>query len=464
LFGENLVEENGVLNIDESVGQLLAGKVRDGTISAHDLDRVKEIYGAYLRPTIASPWVANIKSLIYATTLGSIRTPITQLQDVSFSIADAGLRNTTGAWLSNLPGIKALMNKSGIKLEDVGLEGLGQELLDASASQRITDIILTINGMRRLDRLGKETYLNASFNKFKQLAKSGDAQFKARVKDIYGNQAGQVLKDFRNGIKTPNTIYLPFNDLLNVHPMSLSELPLAYLKSNWGKLAYTLKSFTLKQLDYQRRILMDKVINATTKEEKIKGLRKLAKYFTAFIVTTVGASYLKDKVSNKDFDAEDATVDALWKLIGASKYEAAKVKDEGVFATAVKKILPPHDVPGKVASDIGEIYQFSQDEKATLEDLGKKLKSVKHATLVGDLYYNWYGRGREMAVNYKDFDKLELDMFDFDKRSQRKLSAFMKQYFIANRIEDLERRKSRKAHIVKIWVEWYEKEGALEKE
>lgn len=60
-----------------------------------------------------------------------------------------------------------------------------------------------------------------------------------------------------------------FNELAEIQPITLSEMPERYLKHPNGRIMYALKSFTLKQID----VLRKNIVQEWNKGNKIKAVK-----------------------------------------------------------------------------------------------------------------------------------------------------------------------------------------------
>ena len=153
----------------------------------------------------------------------------------------------------------------------MGLDEVSKEMAEGGA--RKTSILLNkmmgASQFKRLDRLGKETFINAAFKNAKpQLVKTekGLAKFKKKIGNTYGKETDALIADLDAGIMSDKVKFYLFNQLSDVQPVTLSEFPQAYLDNPNHRILYMLKSFTLKQLDLVRREVIKEFAKGNKKE------------------------------------------------------------------------------------------------------------------------------------------------------------------------------------------------------
>jgi hypothetical protein len=319
------------------------------------------------------------KNLEYLDTLGSVSSALTQNEDLSIPLALHGPLNT----LKNFP--KVLSGKSDITMKDLGMEDIAEEFRDPSTVAKAIKQVFKATGFTAMDRIGKELTVNASIDKFRNKAKKPTPTFLRDMGYIFKDKASQVIEDLKSGKVTDDVKFLAFNELLDVQPVDLIEMPQSYLENPRGRLLYMLKTFTVKRLDLYRNKINMKLRSNDFSERK-EGLGNLIKLMATVVLVGGGADELKDLVFNRTTSLSDRLVDNIAKLFGLSKFTVYKMRDEGLGAGISKTIAPPFKIIDSLIKDISKAGD------------GKGLASVESVPLVGKLYSNWFGYGAKRTV------------------------------------------------------------------
>jgi len=148
-------------------------------------------------------------------------------------------------------------------LIDQGITDIGQEFADQRKSANALRFLFDKTGFRAIDRLGKETAMNAAFLKNTKLINrtsrgkktnlTGEQEFRKKWGKAYGKDIDQVVADIKTGKVTEMSKFHAFNELSDMQPISMMEMPQLYLDIPNGRILYSLKTFTLKQWDVARR-------------------------------------------------------------------------------------------------------------------------------------------------------------------------------------------------------------------
>ena len=192
----------------------------------------------------------------------------------------------------------------------------------------------------------------------------------------------QKLKD---GIKDEWTGLHMFNVVSDVQPVSALEMPRAYMNNPNARILYTLKSYTIKQLDIARRTIVDP---ARTKGERMEAAKNLAT-FAAYVggingVVTEG----KDWMATGEFrpeDIPDNIVEALGNLVFLGKYNRDTKLSEGEYVKWMVDNVTP------ATPDI------DPDDPA---------KVVKAVPVVGRIAYDWMFGGKDKRVERERLERV----------------------------------------------------------
>ena len=365
-------------NIQDSIGgyvnRLLENKHITPAQQAELTELLRDRFG-YI-PTSGSMGV--YKNVTYMSTIANPISALSQLEDLGVAVYRS-------AW--DAPGsfIRALANKSKIKLEDLNLEALNEEILETTKSAAALRSLLRMSGFTFMDRVGKETYINTTIDKFRSDVKEGDAVAEEKIVTIFGEESDQVIEDLKAGKTTEDILFLAFNELSETQPITLSEVPQAYLNSPGGRIFYALKTFMVKRLDFIR----NEVMSGKTTPEKIKNFLKL---YSILIVFGAGVDELKDFVLNRKTTWTDRTIDNLMKPFGISKYLLYKLRDEGPAKALIQFIAPPTKLVDSIWKDI---HLAGQPIKVGNKTEPRDLEVTASLPLAGKSWYWWFGRGAQ---------------------------------------------------------------------
>jgi len=374
--------------IAESVGAIVQSEVDAGNLSQdaqselHDLLTTR--FTADLMQT--EKWVRNFKQLVYISTLGQFRSTLTQLTDAAFTSVThgpaAGLRGAKA-------GMRLTAREKRLVMEDIGVHDHGEEFKDVGRIAKATDWVLRRTGLKSMDRFGKETRINGAWEAMKTAAGNPTSETARRLRRDYApvlgeEQFNQAMKDLRDGKKTENIKYILFLDIAKIQPVVTSQMPKKYLDMPNGRIVYTLKTFTMMQLDFVRR---DVVRKLATPGQRREGLRNLGRYIVMFGLLDLGVDMLKDLLKGRApavDDIPDRAVDSTLAMVGLNRYTVEKAWTSPSDA-AINFLAPPLSWIDAPFTDL------------TSETKG--LRTVRQVPIIGELLYYWapFGRGWELT-------------------------------------------------------------------
>jgi flagellar biosynthesis GTPase FlhF len=367
--GEN---ENGK-NIEDSIGAFVIDLLNKGEISFWQQNELKEILRARFKQRSTHGLMTTFKNISYIDVLGSPIKALTQLGDLALAAYKNGVFNTFMG-VFNLQPVD-------ISREDIGVTEIGVEFEEGRASHAFAKKVFDLVGFTAIDTLGKNAVIRGSFLKYKGLAEKGDKEFLARMDLIFGEEAGQVVEDLKNDVTSENVKFLLASDLMDIQPVTLSEMPEKYLTAGNNRIFYMLKSFMIKVLDIYRNDVF-KLMRTDPKKAMFNFMNLTA----AMIIGGAGPDLLKDLILGRPIDLPDTLVNNILKIVGFNKFLLSKASKEGIGSTLLEMILPPAksvDAAGK------DIRRFLKD--GVLPDQWELINSIP---AVGELYYWWFGRGR----------------------------------------------------------------------
>jgi len=370
----------------DAIGGYVERHSREMGLSVDEAATLKKLVTARFNAKGVSASIGAVKSANYLATLGNFGAALTQLSDAAYAIHFNGLG----------PTFKAMFGKHN---EDWFKRfGLGSKDIDMQASKdglsKLLHTTLKLVGFTKLDKFGKNVVMNSTFHRMQKEAVSNPSKLMAELEPMYGKEiTSQIIKDFKGGRFTPDVESVIWYKLSDLQPISLTEMPIGYATSGNMRLAYMLKSFTIKQFDVFMQADKGKIEKtkrlwrAGKKEEAVKtggqAIYNIAALATVFGGANAGTSVLKDTIFGREINPEELTMDTMWRLFGISRYNVWQARREGLGKAAVELFLPPTAFIDRASKDLMSLAE------------GKASGEIFKGIGLGDFYYWHYGGGRE---------------------------------------------------------------------
>ena len=376
------LDDQGRFDTDQSIGQIVKRAMDEGDLDPAREEEMMELLAARFvgGPQSPSAVASTIRDLGYMGTIANPVSAVTQLADAGIASALNGFRNA----------IASMFGTKNLKIIDLGLDDvITQELSqgDPRKTAKALNKVMGWAGFRFTDRLGKETLINSAFKKAQQMVKSdkGEAKFRQKIGKLYGDETESLIADLKSGEITENVKFFAFNELSDVQPISLSELPEKYLNSKNGRLLYMLKSFTLKQLDLVR----NRVIGEWKKGNKADATKQAVLLAGYLSTANMGTQAVKDLMMGREVYADDIPDKAVWALLGGfgmSEYTWDRYLSQGrIIEGTVDYLTPATPVIEAVLAGTLELGEEDPDFSPVLKGI----------PLAGPLLYSWLGGGAE---------------------------------------------------------------------
>lgn len=226
-------------------------------------------------------------------------------------------------------------------------------------------------------------------------------QFRKDWTPFFGKETEGLIRDLQKGRVSDNVRLLLWNELSDVQPISLSEMPLKYLNASGGRLLYALKTFTIKQLDLMRRTAFSKIKRGVLKGDAklaTEGAYNLTRFTMLFTSANMTADGIKNWIFGRDEDISDMVVDNMWKNFGVSQFLVDKVADEGKPLTETfNYLMGAYTGFLEVLEDLGDdTTRFVKDIPNAVNDpveFVRESESLKNVPLAGRILYNLFGEG-----------------------------------------------------------------------
>ena len=393
-FGRDAIkEEGGKLNIDKSIGELVAREIRDGKISGKQAIELDSILKSRHGPgnQTSNRYLQDMKNISNMGLLGDFVSTISQGQDLFLATYLNGFRATGMAMVDMAAG------RSKVNMKDFGLiDHVSEEFVSSRTSAKALQKVFKYSFFTGMDSIGKTVVLNGALkNATNKLAsETGEAKFRSKWEPRFGSDYPQLVKDLKAGESTELTDTLAFSQLSKLQPVTKIEMPQKYLDMPNGRVIYMLKSFMLKQFDLARNDIYNEL-----KEGNIKdGMANFARLTLLLGFGGAAADAIRDAMlygfKNITFKTSDVA-DQVLKNFGLNTFVLNKVKAGKLGEALTSMIVPPLTMFDPVF----------QDMKAELDgdpDTESSHKSWKFIPLVGKTLYSRYGGGKEKELDKRD--------------------------------------------------------------
>jgi hypothetical protein len=217
------------------------------------------------------------------------------------------------------------------------------------------------------------------------------------------------METLQKGEIDDNVKLMLWNELSEVQPISLSEMPAAYLNSPNGRVFFAMKSYMLKQLGLVRKDIVDQYRKGNKKEALVNATRYALIMGTSNATVQEVRNYVKSGFDTEgmtvDFTdaatfadtASDAWVQSLMDIVFLSKYQKERHLANGDWGQYIATQLMPAsigltDMVGKAATEV------ANDQEKDYEAV-KKL--VTKLPVLGQDIYTFMLGGAEKTIEKK---------------------------------------------------------------
>ena len=402
-FFGNSADSNEIMAIDsnKSIANFLSNKT-DGldTLNQNQLDEIQDLLQARFNggEQASDATTSLYKNIIYSTHLGNPYNALTQFGDLGVTAYMEGFWNSIGA---------AFSNKYNLDVRKLGVENWGAELGTSKGFFRSLADMSFKSGFTWVDRFGKNTLINAAFRNVSKQVKTNKGL--AKLRKEYGDTFGDDFDNFVEAVKRNDTddynvkLYM-FNRLSDAQPISLSEMPAAYLNNPHGRFMYTLKSFALKQLNILRN---DVLVEA--KKPGAAAKLKAGKNLAAYTMLVTGGNTGIQQVKNIILDRADTITpesitgdfaNNILRQLFLSRYALDRYKDSGDIVELVSgSVVPPFDIFKDMGVDFWEMLKvvgaIDRTESEMWNDTPHRYKSSRYIPGTGRLGYDYLGGGNQ---------------------------------------------------------------------
>jgi hypothetical protein len=378
--------------IEKGLRGRVGSTVDERDLGADQMNLLTDLLKArFINGEKGSHWtISGIRQLGYLTTLTNPISAMTQLGDIGVAAYSQGIANT----------LRAVLGPKRASMKQLGLDQvLSEELVNERVLAKFLHNMFTVSGFRMIDRLGKDVLLNSALLRAEKLARTakGTAVLSKKYKNAFGDEFASLVDDLKAGNITDNVKLYLWNELSNAQPIALSEMPRKYLEAPNGRVFYSLKTFTLKQIDLMRRTIINE-----WKQGNRKGAVKNAVAYSLIVPGGATAvSYLKDGVLGRELSIDqvpDRYVDQALSLAFGSRYLIERYGAKGDITDMAKEaFMPPVQYIDSVWKTVAQ-----RDPEILMKEM----------PVVGKFYYNFFGGGLEKHQERKEEERRE----EFKKR------------------------------------------------
>ena len=365
-------------NVEGSIGALVLDLKQKNELSGEQAVKLGELLKARVNEVGPGQFIGLVKNLTYIDLLGGPGTALTQIADVALSLHRNGFFRTAGAVFDFVTG------KAEVLPADVYIREINQEFSETRESGKWVAEVFRRNGLKLFDNFGKTVYINAAFQRLQDNAQ--DPRALGMLEPLFESEAASVLQDLKDGKVSENIKMLLAAELMDVQPLSLSEMPPNFAMGGDWRVRYMLRSYQIKFLDVARRDILD-----TFKTDKSKAMKNLITLSTAAVLSKMGVEALKDFLFNRDFIPDEEFQDAMLSLLGFNRYSLGQVNRQGPVDTMTENIIP-------APRFIDSLYR---DVKGTIIDGDSPIEweSIRSVPIGGELFYWWVGGGRSKMAS-----------------------------------------------------------------
>lgn len=375
-------------HIEDSIGRLIADLAEKNIIHVKDEKVVRDLLVSRFNTIRLEKVATTLRDASTIVTLNDITNAITQITDLTFSAYKFGLFNT----------FQGMRKAEGLTRESLGLKHIAEEFRGASGLSTWLNNQLKFIGLDLIDGFGKNVAVNASIVSARKKAKSDNVKFNEKLNFLFGEElAKQVKQDLIDGKITDEIIFIAFNDLADIQPITTDQMTRGY--QSGFKPLYVLKTYSIKALDILRNECFSKIAEGTKKlqEDKVAGMKLLSEGIGNIIklqlfmwLFGIPQDLLKDFIGNREFDIPDHVIDNIIIFGIFNRYLVKKTTDNpaNVYLENVK--LPAIQAIGDLWTGIKQVQKGKKDIK--------DIYVWSRVPVVGKLYYNWFGGKKDKRV------------------------------------------------------------------
>ena len=386
MFGKAINKKYGD-NLTDSIGAF----AEKHAVAGDDLEELKMLMETLYVQGRKSPsyLVRKFKDIGYASMLGNPISALTQLGDVFLAANRVGTLNAADGIVKHLTG-------KGLRPQDFGLmdDMLAELATDMGGTRNFLEKMLKYSGFKSIDQMGKATLMNGALKNMEKLSRTATGRRKLAKKwrpafgDDWDRVKMEIMRSDKGGPITSDMKSMVFAELADVQPITMMEMPRLYLDNPNGRVAYMLRTFTLKYLNLLRK----ETRRAITKGESKKGLIGMVGLVAAFNAGGITSDSLKDFVLNRESTMGEKVADNLVKTTGIfSRYSGERILTGSRPVTEfTQSLMPPVGYMDPYARAMFQVINPNAElQRETVADI------IKTLPFMGRIYENYAMGGLE---------------------------------------------------------------------
>lgn len=358
---------------------------------------------------------AALQSLRTATSVALLGTP----ENAVLQLGDAG----AGAYLSGLTGAmrtlpKAVWSMITTDTDKVVQKGIYDDFIrapdlgvtrqflgelkkegDTTVSKALDfwgDKIMSMAGVRKVNRLGQEVTINLAWNRAKALAKGNPNKLAEELVGWQPQEIKALINDLKSGDRSDLVDSYVFSQLTRLQPVSTSALPQAYSRHPNGRVLYAMKTYMIKQAALIRNDIAGKMAEAykvglnTPEGKKLAGeaMRNSARY-VALVAVINGYVDEKRRVPRTGEDNYEPVRSTARQLVGNVSGGIIDIDSAKYGKDATTGMIPPAlQAPGAALTGAVDFVQDPGDEAAIkfYKSVNKFMPGIRQAQWFKDTF------------------------------------------------------------------------------
>jgi len=400
------VDERGLENMDVSIAQWLTAN----KVGAEAIDSLKPLLKARFGKGEESGWraLATLRQGVGGLTLGNPYSAIRQLGDNFTAAWQYGLipvlQSMPKSAVETLKGTLGIKSKNPMNADAYGwMNEMAQELdtggISSNAVKKTSAYLYKYGGFRAVDRLGKNVLINTAIRTSQKAMTTPKSKMKFVKKfGAYYSEPDltQLMADLKAGKWTDIVNQHIAAEVMEIQPISRSQLTQAYLNHPNGRMLYQFRSWGIKQFDLARRQVFTDLFS-TDPVRVARGARGLV-LLTAYVgVGNVGLTQFQRWFTGRDSKiatSEDFGDEVFGQILGnfaINRYGLDKLAGEGKTDEFWLGMVPPAlDIPMNMG-----ISSMKMLTAPTQEEEDKWTTELLKTTTPGRLVELWALGGAE---------------------------------------------------------------------
>lgn len=389
--------EEGSFDLDHfaSASSMIADRLPDLPEEAKDrlIDLVNSRFEG--EKNVMTKGFGRARDIQYASLLAQPAAALVQLGDVG-----------SAAYLNGYRNVLSSLFKRELKAEDLGvINNIAAEMNNKDGFSDVLQRVFKISGFTEIDKLGKDVLVNSSLRKYRAMARSdkGRQSLEKQWGEVFGNETSELIQELQQGQITDRVKTLVYNDLADVQPISIAEMPQKYLDADNGRIFYSLKSYVIKQLNLIRERIL-KNIKSNPKEAFKQAVAYVATVGAANATVQTGREYVLSGFDERALENyPDAFVDTLLANVFLNRYTIDRYIERGELGTATENIISPPIF--SIIDDVSRpVVQAITKEEVSQQTIDKAVGKIP---VVGRVYYDFLAGGIERKQEKLDKEELE---------------------------------------------------------